>query len=265
MQADYHVHTALCGHAEGEMAEYVDAARARGVPEICFTDHMPAPDGYDPRHRMRPDQYPLYRQAGADLRRSITAPTVLFGIEADYYPGCEAYLGRWLKEEAFDLVIGSIHYIRNWDFENPAESAVWNTVDVTETWREYFRLLGRLADTGFYDVVGHLDITKKFKHIPPENNVADMAARALDRIAAAGMAIELNTSGLRRAVEEIYPSLHILKMARERDIPICFGSDAHLPDEIAYAFDQALDLARQAGYTHTARYRRRRRDLVPLP
>ena len=38
---DYHIHTKLCGHASGEMAEYVECAIAAGVKEMGFSDHMP--------------------------------------------------------------------------------------------------------------------------------------------------------------------------------------------------------------------------------
>ena len=60
--------------------------------------------------------------------------------------------------------------------------------------------------------------------------------------------IEINTSGLRKPVGEIYPSCEILKVYRKYDIPIVFGSDAHTPDDVGRDFDKAVSLARQAGY-----------------
>jgi histidinol-phosphatase (PHP family) len=92
-----------------------------------------------------------------------------------------------------------------------------------------------------------------------------MARPVLDRIARSGMGIELNTSGLRKPVGEIYPSPLIVSMAREREIPICFGSDAHCPEDVGDRFTLALDLAREAGYTEYFRIRQRRKELVRLP
>ena len=92
-----------------------------------------------------------------------------------------------------------------------------------------------------------------------------MAQPALDRVAEAGMAIEITSSGLRRPVREIYPSALLLSLARERDISICFGSDAHRPEEIAWQFNASLALARSAGYTHAVRFRRRRPLSYALP
>ena len=264
MVPDYHVHTALCKHAEGNLPEYLAAAAAQGMDELCFTDHAPAPDGYDADSRMAIEQYPAYRQSVREARAS-TPLNVLFGIEADYYEGGQPFLERWLPEQPFDLVLGSVHYIRDWGFDNPAYLGAWDTVDLTETWRSYFELVGRLADTGLFDVLGHPDLPKKFGHRASERDLQEMIQPALDRLAKAGMGMELNTGGLRRPVAEIYPSLLILQAARERGIPICFGSDAHSPHDVGYRFDLALRLARQAGYTHYVRFRQRRRQLVKLP
>jgi histidinol-phosphatase (PHP family) len=79
------------------------------------------------------------------------------------------------------------------------------------------------------------------------------------------MGIELNTSGLRKPVGEIYPSPLIVVMARERGIAICFGSDAHSPEEVGDGFDAALKLAHEAGYTHYFRMSGREKELIPLP
>jgi len=274
MLADYHMHTPLCQHAAGKASAFHARAVELGLPEICFTDHAPNPDGYDPGNRMRLDQFPLYRTMVQDLAHEGQLP-VLFGIEADYYEGCERFLRDWLPRQEFDLVLGSVHYIANWGFDNPDERHVWDSVDITNTWRTYFDLIGqladsrltdrRLADRRLADVVGHLDLPKKFGHRPSDRDLKEMAQPALDRVAKAGMAIEINSSGLRRPVHEIYPSALLLSLARERDIPICFGSDAHRPEEAGWQFDASLALARSAGYTHAVQYRRRQPRPYALP
>jgi histidinol-phosphatase (PHP family) len=116
-----------------------------------------------------------------------------------------------------------------------------------------------------YDIVTHLDAPKHSGFWPRESQIPEIVQPALDRIAAAGMGIELNMSGLIRPCQEIYPSLQILVLARERRIPISFGSDAHGPQDVGRYFDQALKLAKDAGYTHGLRMRGRKKELVPLP
>lgn len=261
---DYHIHTFLCKHAERDVSDYKRAAQQQKITEICFSDHGPNPDGYDPRNRMEMGQFPSYRQMVTDIQDN-TPPVVLFGIETDYYEGCERFLGEWLPRQGFDFVLGSIHYIEGWGFDNPSERHVWDSVDVTETWRKYFELVGRLADSGLFDAVSHLDLPKKFGHRPPDKATKEIVQPALDRIAEAGMGIEINTSGLRKPVGEIYPSPLIVSLAREREIPICFGSDSHTPGDIGAAFDLALRLASEAGYKSHFRMRQRSMELTPLP
>jgi len=264
MLPDYHVHTVLCKHAKGMVADYKASARMLGLPEICFTDHVPSPDGYDAGYRMDMEQISSYRTMVSGLQDG-KPPVVLFGIEADYYEGCQIFLREWLPAQNFDFVLGSVHYIKDWGFDNPLQRHIWDSVDVTNTWREYFELIGRLAVSGLYDAIGHLDLPKKFGHRPSDRDLKEMAQPALDRIAEAGMGLELNTSGLNKPVGEIYPSPIIVSMAFEREIPICFGSDAHRPEDVGYGFDLALELAREAGYTHYFKMSQHKKEFFPLP
>jgi len=263
MVPDYHLHTPLCKHAQGTPEEFRDAARSLGIPEICFTDHCPNPDGYDPGNRMGLGQYLQYRRSITMLRDG-SLPEVLFGIEVDFYEGCDVFLREWLPAQGFDYVLGSVHFIDGWGFDNPDSRHIWDDVDVTATWRIYFGLISRLAKTGLFDAVGHLDLPKKFNHRPRERDLVEMAQPALDRIAEAGMGLEINASGLRKTVAEIYPSALLLRLAREREIPVCFGSDAHRPEDVGAGLEAAQDLARDAGYTEYFRIKGRKKYLVGL-
>lgn len=260
---DIHMHTPLCKHALGRPLEYVRVAALKGIPEICFTDHAPAPGGYDPDSRMSLEQFPDYQAMVEEAVRAGSV-TVRFGIEADYYADSAAFLETWLDQQTFDLVLGSVHCLGDWGFDNEKYIDTWKRADVVSVWRDYFSLIGELADTRLYDVVGHVDLPKKFGYRVPDLVLKELAQPALDKIAAAGMAIELNTAGLRKPVREIYPSRLLLELAYDRDIPIAFGSDAHTPGDVGADFDQAIALARAVGYTRSARYRQRRRTLVPL-
>jgi histidinol-phosphatase (PHP family) len=261
---DYHMHTTLCHHATGTPTQYRKAAADAGIPEICFVDHAPNPDGYDPKHRMHLNDFGGYGEM-IRVEMGHSMPRVLFGIEADYYEGCERFLEKWLEREDFDYVLGSVHYIGHWGFDNPYTQQVWNEVSIPDTWAAYFKLIEKLADLRLFDAVAHLDLPKKFGHVLSDRVLKEMIQPVLDKIAEAGMGMELNTSGLRKPVKEIYPSPLIVSLARERGIPICFGSDAHSPDDVGKDFPAALRLAREAGYTQYFRNKKRKKTLFPLP
>ncbi len=261
---DYHIHTPLCKHASGAPEEYKLHAARLGMPALCFSDHAPAPDGYDSKYRMALDDFPAYRRMIAAIQNQ-KPPAVGFGIEADYYPAGVEFLRTWLPRQSFDMILGSVHYIGDWAFDNPDERHLWESAGVERAWSRYFQLVGEMADTRLFDIAAHLDLPKKFGFRPPETAVRAMAAPALDRIRAAGMAIEINTAGLRKPVGEMYPAPCLLEMARARGIPICFGSDAHTPAEVGYAFPAALAAARAAGYRAAVRFKARRQIAYALP
>jgi histidinol-phosphatase (PHP family) len=225
---------------------------------------MPAPDGYDPDNRMYPEQFAQYRHMVREAAGEASLP-VYYGIEADYYPGCEPYLSQWLAQQDFDLVIGSVHYIGNWPFESPEGQKGWESVSTVESWQRYFGLVRELAQSRNYDLLAHPDVPKKYGFRPDDEQATEMALPALDAMADSGMAIEINTSGLRKPAGEIYPTLSILTEARKRGLPISFGSDSHAPEEVGHSFAEAVQLAREAGYVSYVTFVKRRQHPHPLP
>jgi histidinol-phosphatase (PHP family) len=79
-----------------------------------------------------------------------------------------------------------------------------------------------------------------------------------------GLALELNTAGLRKECREIYPSPPIVRLAARLGVPITFASDAHAPGEVGANFAEAIALARQCGYTQSCRFTQRQREMIPL-
>jgi histidinol-phosphatase (PHP family) len=132
-------------------------------------------------------------------------------------------------------------------------------------WRRYFELMGELADTRMYDVAAHFDLPKRFGNAIPKERLRAFVLPALDRLAAAGMALEINTSGLNHACQSCYPSLAILTWACERGVGLTFGSDSHTPERVGAGFAHAVALARQAGYTQSWVYRKRKSRPRDLP
>jgi len=256
---DYHIHTNLCGHAVGEMADYVKEAINSDLEEIGFSDHLPlnGDSGKGQNLSMALDELPHYVNEVTNLRKSFPEIRIKLGIEADYVPGTESYTKELLTRYNFDYVMGSVHYIGEWAFDHPGERKEWDIRDVDTVYKEYFELLRKSARTSLFDIIGHCDLVKKFGNRPTTELSGDLddTAKVFKEY---GVAVEINTSGLRKPVDEIYPSLEILKVYREYDIPIVFGSDAHTPDDVGKDFDKAMSLARQAGYQEFVTFENRK-------
>ncbi len=261
--SDIHMHTHLCRHAKGEPVDSARRAVELGLAEIGISEHCPMPSRFD-QLRMQEKDFGRYLEMVEAARRAFPNLRILLGVEAEYIAGQEDEIRRFLGRANWDYVIGSVHYIGDWNFDAPEAVAVWKKADLLEQWRLYFELWKKAAATGLYDTLGHPDLVKKFGFVP-RTPCEDLFRDALAEVARRGLAIEINTAGLRKPVKEIYPSATFLRIAREMNIPITLGSDAHAPGEVGMNFREAVALARACGYTEFARFSKRQRTLHPLP
>ena len=110
MIANYHTHTARCGHALGEDREYAEAAYRAGLKTLGFSDHTPHfyLDGGTGRQtiRMRPDELPGYAASVRALAEEYRGQLeILLGVEAEYYPALFARTVELLREHGVEYLI----------------------------------------------------------------------------------------------------------------------------------------------------------------
>jgi histidinol-phosphatase (PHP family) len=256
---DYHMHTTRCRHATGPMEEYVRTARARGLVEIGFADHLPFPKPGRAPFNMARAELPHYADEIEVLRQRYPGLPIRLGIEADFFPECSATLRELIGMLPFDYVIGSVHHLeaapgdvrlltqlRFWDFLDGTNATTIER-EIRRVVTTYHARLRASAESGLFHVIAHCDLPKRFGHLMP----ADLSAeyeRTAATFARTGVVIELNTSGLRSPVGEIYPGLEFLRRLRAAGVGITLGSDAHRPEHVGEAFDAAVAWARRAGY-----------------
>ncbi len=208
---------------------------------------------------MREDQFDEYVDLVAQTRDQwVGRMDVRLGLEADYFEGHESYLEKQLGSADFHFVLGSVH-----PQIDEFRQRYWQT-DLVEIQRIYFRLLAQAAETGLFDSIAHPDLIKNFtaESWDPEVIIDDIRG-SLDRIAATGVAMELNTSGVNKTISEMNPFPEMLVEMRSRNIPVTLGADAHEPGRVADGYEQALALLSRCGYTHVSIFLdRQRRDLA---
>lgn len=257
---DSHMHTPLCKHARGEPEEYAAQAEKRGLKGIIITCHNPGPDGWSSNVRMSREQFGEYVDMVARARQAWAGRIdVRLGLESDYFPGMESYLEELHQLAEFNHILGSVHPQLDYYKE-----AFWNN-DPLAFQETYFQHLADAAETGLFDTISHPDLVKNSfpKEWDPRHMLSPMK-RSLDRIARSGTAMELNTSGLHKAVREMNPNRHMLTAMRTRSIPVVLGSDAHSPKRVAADFNAALDLLEDVGFTHVSYFIDRQRQDVPI-
>ncbi|MCX7001322.1 MAG: histidinol-phosphatase, partial [Candidatus Sumerlaeota bacterium] len=126
-----------------------------------------------------------------------------------------------------------------------------------------FNLVKQLIQCGLFDIVGHLDLIKKFGYYP-KNGWEDIQEDVAKALGESGMVVEVNTSGMDKPVREFYPGANFLCRLRKYGVPVTLGSDAHSPDEVGRYFDQAVALLKEIGYTEIMSFEKRERKPVPL-
>jgi histidinol-phosphatase (PHP family) len=257
MRVDLHNHTILCNHAVGSAEQYVEQAIAQGVDVFGFSDH--APMDFDPKYRMSFAQMHDYKTMIDDVRDKFhDRIEVLFAYEVDYLPG---HMDDRVLKADVDYLIGSVHFIDDWGFDNPEFIGRYEHEDIDHIWQEYFNLIESMAESRLFDIAGHLDLIKVFKFLP-ERSVTEIAEKAMQALKRADMALEINVAGYRKPIQEAYPSKELLGMAYDMGIPITFGSDAHKPEQVGLFYDEATAFARSVGYSECALYRNRSRSMI---
>jgi len=248
------------------VGRYEAAAAAAGIEELGVSEHV-----YRFRQGLDLWRHPFWEeQARDDLDaycEFVRGTPLRLGIECDFVPGAEERTAALLEARPFDYVVGSVHFVgeaavdhEGWD--------VWDRDgDPDEVWRRYFDALARCARSGLFDVLAHADLVKVWgRGRPlPERDPRFFYEPAVEAIAESGIAVEISTAGLRKPVGEIYPARELAAMCAEAGAPFALSSDAHLPEQVGYAYDRALELLAGLGVGEICVFAGRERRLEPLP
>ena len=267
----------------GYIDRYVEAARARGVTEIGFTEHL-----YrcveservlgpwwtsDPREDLQAQieawlaserNLSLERYVEVVLDAKSRGLPVRLGLEVDFVPGTEAAVLELLAPFPFDYLVGSVHWIGAWNFMRDTAPEEFERRGVATAFEQYFALETALAGSGMVDVLGHADVIKRHR-LRPEGDLTPFYLPLVEAAAGSGTAIEISSAGLRYPVGQTFPSADVLPIFQRAGIPITLASDAHQPDQTAWGHDEVVAVARAAGYREYLRFDLRTPRPTPLP
>jgi histidinol-phosphatase (PHP family) len=242
MLPDLHMHTPRCKHAQGEPEAYAQAARAAGLTRIVFTDHAPLDDEMDRVHRMtRAELLPYHAEIRVLAESWRGRLEIGVGLELDWLAGYEEWIRAAADAAPWDLCLGSVHFVpapAGWEFiiRRPAgtEQAILAA---------YWQAWGDAAESGFFQALSHPDVYRSVERDPLPGE-RELACRALDRAARAGVAVECNTSLIRKGGRTLYPAPWLLEDVLARGIPLSSASDAHRPEQVGSGFQLLEELAR---------------------
>ena len=257
MRIDLHNHTTRCNHAKGSIRSYVERAIELGIDIYGFSEH--APMDFDEQYRLKFEEMDAYITDIQSLQKEYKDKIkILLGYEVDYLKG---HIDKRVINAKVDYLIGSVHFLGTWGFDNPEFNNEYSKRNIDDVWQEYFCNIEAMAQTGYFDIVGHFDLIKIFNFLPKQD-IRSIATPALKAIKKADMVLELNSAGLRKPCKEVYPSQSLLEVAYELDIPITFSSDAHAIGQVGFKYDEVVQLAKKVGYNKAVTFEQREKELV---
>jgi histidinol-phosphatase (PHP family) len=272
---DYHLHlrpdeaaaTAADHFTEANAERYLEAARAAGIDELGVSEHIDRfADGLEIW------DHQLWRDWGVDDLAAycefVRTTPLRLGIEMDFIAGREDRIASVLDRHDFDYVVGSVHFIRehgaavDWDVWD-----IWESVsDPDKVWKLYFDTLEEAVRTGLYDILAHPDLVKVWGdgRPQPERDPRFYYEPVIGAIAEADIAVEFSTAGWRKPVAEQYPSRAFAEMCLEVGAPFALSSDAHLPEQVGFGYERAVETLRDWGVEEICVFSNRERRLEPL-
>ncbi len=277
---DWHTHHDRCRHASGTLREYVEKAIELQLSTIGLSTHFPY--GYlDNLNGIPYKEYAMdlseldefFNNAESLREEFVIDIKVKIGFEVDFFedkePKLNYYLNKYLPR--LDYIIGSIHMLKLDSGYFPLDDSrylnFYEVIGIDEIYTLYFQKLQKMLQSPVFefDIVGHFDLPKKFKLKPlSSDNVQKEIQKTLKLIKEKDKVIEINTSGLRKAAKEQYPSLKIIERMYDWDIPIILGSDSHNPEELGYEFIQMIQKLKKVGYTELQSYSKRKRTSIKI-
>lgn len=254
-----------CRHARGTLDAVVAAAAAGGFTHFGISEHAPRSG----RENLYPEEIAAgdgpehleaaYARLAAtrfdEVSRLAGGVHLLLGLETEVVPvvGWEGEMADLRVRHRPDYVVGSVHHVAGIPIDfDPAgyeRAVVAHGGDEESLHLAYYALQLRVIEALRPEVLGHLDLPKKFSPRPPYTpRIAEAVARNLVAARDAGCLVEVNAAGLRRGLGEPYPSPGILRLAADLGVPITFGDDSHGPDQVGACLAEAADIARACGY-----------------
>ena len=276
---DYHIHPNYSIDAEGEVEEFCKAALDVGLKEIAFTTHLDT-------DRVAEDCYVNVKGKRVDIASSVwfedyestirdagdlykdQGLQVLLGVEVDCFPGVQEALPERFFSTDFDIIIGSVHLIDHIAISaNGRAEEAFGKYSMEELGEKYYSILLDSIDLDIFDVLAHIDLYRRYGEVFYGEAIHNLWKPHLKELSkkmlSKSVGFEVNTSSLRRGMQQPMPEARIIHALREEGInTVTVGSDAHTPHDIGKGIRTALDMIQEAGFEGPSIYRKRKSKIV---
>jgi len=263
---DFHVHSNFSGDCKYSMEEMVQGAINLGVKELSFTDHVDFDYGNNEVDFIfNIDDY--FKEIKRIREKYFKQIKILSGIELGMQPHLCNKIDELIPLESFDFKIMSLHTAKGKELH---EGDFYMNRSPKEAYNDYYdELLTNLNLFNNFEIIGHLNLIDRYvKYMDASlklENYLDLIKKVLSKIIDMGKGIEVNTSGIRYGVNSFHPTVEILKHYKDLGGEIItFGSDAHKPDDICFAYNEVITLLRDLGFKYLTLFQNSKKQFIKI-
>ncbi len=261
LKANYHTHTYLCGHATGDVEDYVNEAIRLGFSELGMSDHA-----HTPEYFMTPDEY--YHNYLQEIMTdsdfdNIYVPKVLeakknpkikvfLGLETEYFPEFKDYF-KELRKKVDYLILGEHFFNYNGANYSPYDPFTPKLAEV------YTDIVIEGMASGLYTIFAHPDLFLMNYNGENGHRVFDKTAeicskRIIEAAIKYDVYLEINANGIAKGarrtdegkMQYLYPREEFWKLVSGTKAKVVIGADAHKPEALGYeAVEKAIEFAKQ--------------------
>jgi histidinol-phosphatase (PHP family) len=261
--ADFHVHSDNSPDGENSVIELCENAVSMGTDIIAVTDHCEVNTFYK-------DSYDVgVRQSFVEVKKAIS----VFNNQIQVFMGLELGQATFDLKTAnmitsslpYDVILGSMHSLPN---RNDFSFLSYNSIDADSLFSEYLEELFKLICWGGFDVLSHLTYPLRYMNGEQGLNLSPcdftpLIEKVMREIIIRGIALEVNTSGLRQKYGKTMPDLYCLKLYKSLGGKlITLGSDAHRAEDIGKGIPEGIKLLKQAGFDKYCIYKKRKPEFI---
>lgn len=240
MLKDLHIHIERGEYSRQWIEKFINQAVKMNIGEINLLEHSVRIKEFHPTFK-EASEYSLYQKrwfegkrkqahsldeykALIDEIRSIDYPVkVNFGLEVCWFEQHEDYIRNILSKCDFDYVLGSVHWIDNWTFNQ--RKYQWLGKDVDKLYRRYYEMSNTLIKSDIFDIIAHPDLIR-CQEIYPKYDLSETYYKLCENAKAHNVMIEMNTS------KGLGINQQFLDVAKQVGVNFSTGSDAHCPENV---------------------------------
>ncbi len=247
---DLHIHIERGDYTAEWIEKFINKAEAMQLEEICLLEHSVRFKDFHPcfkeareyslyQKRWVEEKVPRahnldeYRRLAAMIKSKDYPVKVSFGIEVCWFEQHADEIARLTDDGVFDYVLGSVHWIDNWTFNQ--RKYQWLGRDVNEIYRRYFEMENTLVESGIFDIIAHPDLITCHS-LYPDYDLADTYRNLCENVKKNGVALEMNTS------KGLGVNGEFFNIAKEVGVTFSTGSDAHRPEDVGRKIREVTDL-----------------------